>query len=104
MLLGNSMSPTTRSSFFNLLSLSGAVLVTVSAVVFLVFLIRDLTGAHTNPYFGIVTFLILPALFVLGLLVIPIGIVRTRRRSHAASIDGDSDWPTIDLRSVPARR
>src|SRR5918994_2810268 len=83
------MSPRTRhSSFFNFLSLGGAVLAVVSAVVFLVFFIRDLAGAHTNPYFGIVTFLVLPALFVLGLIVIPIGIVRTRRRGAAAATAG----------------
>ena len=40
-------------------------------VVFLVFPIRDLAGTHTSLFFGIVTFLLLPALFVMGLLLIP---------------------------------
>lgn len=94
--------PVRHSSFFNLLSLAGAVLATVSAVVFLVFFVRDLSGSHTNPYFGIVTFLLLPALFVLGLVLIPIGVTRARRRNGAAL--SPSDWPTIDLRSASVRR
>jgi hypothetical protein len=99
------MSPLPRhSSFFNLLSLGGAVLAVVSAAVFFLFFIRDITGAHTNPYFGIVTFLVLPALFVVGLLAIPVGVVRTRRRTAAAEAMGRPDWPTIDLQSAPTRR
>jgi hypothetical protein len=68
-----------KSFFHTVLSLSvvhwltsiGVVLTTASALVFvgLLFLISE------NPYFGIVVFLILPALFVLGLLLIPLGIL-----------------------------
>ena len=40
------------------------VLTTVSAVVFLVVFLADLLGLHTNPYLGILFFLVLPSLFV----------------------------------------
>ena len=42
------------------------VLTTISAVLFLVVFLADLFGLHTNPYIGIVFFLILPGLFVIG--------------------------------------
>ena len=54
-------------------SVAGMVLTTISAVLFVVVLLADLFGLHTNPYLGIVFFLLLPALFVLGLLLIPLG-------------------------------
>ena len=43
------------------------VLTTVSAVLFLVVFFADLLGLHTNPYLGVLFFLILPAVFVLGI-------------------------------------
>lgn len=80
----------------------GAALTTVSAVLFLVFFLLDVAGFHTNPYFGIVTFLLLPAGFVLGLLLMPVGYWRARRRlalgKHVA------EWPRIDLGQPRVRR
>src|SRR6476620_6805877 len=73
-----------RSFFHTLLSLSvvhwltsiGVVLTTASALVFV-----GLLFIHSaNPYFGIVVFLILPALFLLGLLSMPLGVLVVSRR------------------------
>jgi len=72
------------------LRIAGAVLTTVSAVLFLVVFLADLFGLHTNPYLGVVFFLILPAAFVLGLVLVAIGAWPT-------------EWPRIDL-NVPAQR
>ena len=54
------------------ISVIGMVLTTVSAVVFLVVFLADLFGMHTNPYVGILFFLILPSIFLFGLALIPI--------------------------------
>ena len=57
---------------------------------------------HTNPYIGIVFFLVLPGLFVFGLLLIPLGAWLERRRerrgTHAAP-----GWPVLDFND-PATR
>ena len=45
------------------ISVVGMWLTTVSAVIFLVVFLADLFGLHTNPYLGIVFFLILPGIF-----------------------------------------
>ena len=87
---------------YNLLSVSGAVLTTVSAVLFLVFFFLDAFGFHSNPYLGIVTFLILPAIFVCGLLLIPLGFWRARRR--AARGHPDRRWPVLDFGRASVRR
>ncbi len=70
--------------------LTGAVLTTVSAVLFLVAFLADLFGLHTNPYMGVVFFLLLPGAFLLGLALILLG--RWPRT-----------WPRIDLND-PAQR
>jgi nitrate/TMAO reductase-like tetraheme cytochrome c subunit len=54
----------------------GVVLTTASAVVFLFLFFQRLD----NPYAGIVVFLILPALFILGLALMPLGIFLASRR------------------------
>jgi hypothetical protein len=79
----------------NPLSIVGAWLVTLSAFIFLLVFLIDLFGLHHNPYFGLVFFLIVPVVFVAGLLLIPLGIVLERRR--VARGLQPHRWPRIDL-------
>ena len=65
------------------ISVAGMVLTTVSAVSFLVVFFADLFGLHPNPYIGIVFFLVLPGLFLIGMLLIPLGAWVERRRRAA---------------------
>src|SRR5262245_55753787 len=73
-----------RSFFRMLLSLSvvhwltsiGVVLTTASAVVFLVLVFQR----FDNPYFGIIVFLVIPVFFVLGLVLMPLGLHLAARR------------------------
>jgi hypothetical protein len=84
------------------LSALGVGLVTLTAVVFLFVLLLDMFGMHTNPYLGIVFFLILPAFFVLGLLLIPLGLYLERRRRHKGL--EPRTWPRLDLNNPTHRR
>jgi NapC/NirT cytochrome c family protein len=84
------------------LSIAGVALVTLSAVLFLFVFLLDLFGLHTNPYLGIVFFLILPAFFVLGLLMIPAGLYLERRR-RARGLE-PLRLPRIDLNDPVHRR
>jgi hypothetical protein len=86
------------------LSIAGMMLTTISAVVFLVVFIADLLGMHTNPYIGIVVFLILPAIFVFGLTLIPLGAWIERRRRAAGKKPSELQWPRIDLNNAGHRR
>lgn len=91
-----------RRTLFNPLSMTGAVLVTVSAVLFLFVLLLDIFGMHTNPYLGIVFFIVLPAMFVFGLVLIPIGYVTERRRRQRGL--PAREWPRVDLNNPYQRR
>ena len=93
--------PLNVRSYRNTISLSGGVLATVSAVTFLVVFLADLFGLHTNPYIGIVFFLVLPGFFLFGLALIPLGAWLARRR--ARSVAGPQ-WPRLDLNDPAQRR
>ena len=78
----------------NWISLTGVVLVTTTTVFWLFLLPTTLRGQTENPYFGILAFLVIPGPFFLGLFLIPLGILRKRRR------EGRTGIPPIDVHGV----
>jgi hypothetical protein len=80
------------------------VLTTISAVLFVVVFLADLLGVHTNPYIGILFFLVLPAVFIVGLILIPLGAWIERRRRAAGKAPTTVQWPRIDLNDPTQRR
>ena len=88
----------------NLLSLIGGALTTASALILVAFWIVSIFGhaGSANPYIGIVLDLFLPGLFVLGLVLIPVGIWLRRRQLIAAGAM-PATYPKIDLQN-PAFR
>src|SRR5476649_1468682 len=87
----------------NTISVVGMALTTMSATLFLVVFLADLFGWHTNPYLGIVFFLVLPAFFIFGLLLIPFGAWLERRKRARGKGPSDLRWPRLDLND-PAQR
>ncbi|HEX6199207.1 MAG TPA: hypothetical protein VF150_03000, partial [Thermoanaerobaculia bacterium] len=53
----------------NPVTLLGIVLTTVSAISIIIFMISELAGELRNPYIGIFAYMVLPAVFVLGLIL-----------------------------------
>jgi hypothetical protein len=88
----------------NPLTGSGVFLTTLSAMLFILFFVVDLFSLHTNPYLGIVFFLVLPAVFLLGLLLIPLGIWRERRRRLRGLPPSQWHYPHLDLNNALHRR
>lgn len=80
----------------NPISLIGVAIATAMAVLFLVLLVLELGGQLDNPYLGLLLFGAVPTVFLLGLLLIPIGAWGHRRRlARGGTVE---DWPVIDLR------
>ncbi len=96
-----------RPIFFlghNPLTLLGTVLTTSSAFTLVGFwLLELLRGGSVQPYTGIIFFLILPGVFVLGLLLIPLG-VWLRRRKLLAKGELPESYPQVDLSEPMVRR
>ncbi len=84
------------------ISFSGALLSLFSATLFLIFFVAESMGWHTNPYMGMVFFIILPGLFLAGLGLIPVGVWRQHRR--VATGKGELQWPTLNLNSPRHRK
>lgn len=85
----------------NPIALTGVAIATLSALFFVFTLLADWLGLHTNPYLGIVFFIVIPTVFVIGLLLIPIGLVLARRRRDKGL--EPLTWPLIDLNSPRQR-
>jgi hypothetical protein len=80
------------------------VLTTITAVLFLIVFLADLFGLHTNPYVGILFFLVLPGIFLFGLILIPLGAWAERRRRARGKAPTEIHWPRIDLNDPAQRR
>lgn len=83
----------------NPLSLIGGALTSASALVLIGFWVVDIFGhgGSDNPYLGIIVDLILPGVFIFGLVLIPIGIFWRRRHLKAIG-QVPSIYPEIDFR------
>jgi nitrate/TMAO reductase-like tetraheme cytochrome c subunit len=88
----------------NPISLAGAVLTTSTAILLIAFWIyMFLARRPVLPYNGIVFFFVVPALFVLGLLLMPIGgLLRRRRLKKEGKLP--HVYPTIDLHQPVLQR
>jgi len=85
------------------LALAGGLLATAGAVVFAALLVAELWGLFDNPYAGLVVFLVVPAIVVLGLLLIPLGMWLEHRRLSAHP-GAEREWFVLDFRSARTRR
>lgn len=81
----------------NPISLAGGAITTASGVTMIAYWLVDLfsRGAN-NPYLGIIFFLILPILFIVGLALIPVGIF-LRRRALLQTGAIPAEFPKIDF-------
>jgi len=96
------LTPWVRLFFFlgnNSITLAGTVLTTSSAITLVGFWARELaTNNPVHPYAGIVFFMILPGVFLLGLLLIPLGVWRRRRKLRRAN-EIPTEYPHVDFGS-----
>ena len=81
----------------NPISLAGGAITSASGVTMIGYWLVDILGRPSaNPYLGIIFFLMLPALFIGGLVLIPIGVFLRRRVLQKAG-QIPAEFPKIDL-------
>jgi len=96
-----------RPAFYlgqNPISLTGAILTTSAGLTLVTFWAYEiLKGGPIHPYTGIVFFLVLPGIFILGLLLMPLGALLRRRKLRKEGKLAQP-YPAIDLRRPILRR
>lgn len=88
----------------SMISLAGTALAVASLVLILSLFALEQFGFEGGPYIGILTYLILPMFFVIGLIIIPIGAILWRRKvSRMPGGEATPLMPVFDL-NVPKTR
>jgi len=83
-------------AFYNWISLTGFVLTANSLILILILFIFSILSEQSNTYLGLFIYIILPAFLVLGLILIPLGLVINIRRKKAPE-QSEGPWPVINL-------
>lgn len=87
----------------NVISLLGVLIALLSLVLILTLIAVQIAGYEGGPYLGILTYLLLPAGFVLGLVLVPFGLwLQHRREKRKAGAAGRS-LPVFDLNDSKTR-
>jgi nitrate/TMAO reductase-like tetraheme cytochrome c subunit len=81
----------------NPISLAGGAITSASGVTMIGYWLVEIFGRpNDNPYLGIIFFLLLPAVFIAGLLLIPVGLFARRRKLQKTG-QIPAEFPKIDL-------
>ncbi len=91
----------------NVVTIAGIGMTTVSGLMIVIFLVVNLLGGlGENPYIGMFAYVVLPAFFVFGLLMIPIGMLwRRHRLAQAGTSEEDRVlYPKLDFNDPKLRR
>ena len=88
------------------IGLFGTILAGTSGFLIVTLILWESIGAASHPYLGIITYMMLPVFFVIGLVLIFAGIRRQRRRIAAQLESGEivvAEFPVIDLNNDRTR-
>src|SRR5262245_37850229 len=93
----------TPSLIQNYVSLFGAAVVLACLVSIVLLLMIEVTSSRNTPYLGIFAWIILPAILILGLIVIGVGMLIERRRRRKLSPSELSPFPNLNLNDPRGR-
>jgi hypothetical protein len=85
----------------NLISLTGVVLVTTAAILWIFLLPSSLRGGSGDPYIGILQFMVLPGVFFAGLGLMPLGVWWMKKRNAGQLPE---IFPPVDFSNQRFRR
>ena len=87
---------------YNPITLIGAGLASLCFGLILFLFVLDFFSTEENTYMGILTYIIIPSILILGLLLIAYGIIRERKRERQGKIR-EQRLPVIDLNDPKKR-
>ena len=81
----------------NPISLVGALISMIALIIFVLLFLAQVFLEPANPYIGIFTFIVFPALLILGLFIIPIGMYFERRKIRRGEVVTEARFPVFDF-------
>ncbi len=90
-------------SFYNWTSIIGVTIAIISLFMIGFLFVVSIFLAEGSSYLGLVMWIVLPTFLVLGLLIIPVGMVIKSRKDKRLKVTYDKAWPKIDLNEVATR-
>lgn len=81
---------------YNWITITGFLLAVNSLLVIILLFLFSLLSSESNPYMGLFTFIVSPAFMVLGLLMIPVGILNKQRKMKGKQ-PSKQNWPILDM-------
>ncbi|MCE1198120.1 MAG: NapC/NirT family cytochrome c [Marinilabiliales bacterium] len=86
---------------YNWMSLAGIVLAANSLLVIIVLFLFSLFTDHNNSYLGLYIYIIVPMFLVIGLLMIPLGVVLKIKKQDVETNEGN--WPVFNFNNPKFR-
>jgi nitrate/TMAO reductase-like tetraheme cytochrome c subunit len=90
-------------SYYNMLSFAGTAIALTSFFLILFSIIVSTFLREGNSYLGLFSYILLPAILVIGLILIPLGMILTTRKAHKMGVAVKGKWSVIDFNN-PAHR
>jgi nitrate/TMAO reductase-like tetraheme cytochrome c subunit len=87
---------------YNWISITGFLLAVNSLIVIILLFIFSLLSEESNSYMGLFNYIVVPAFMVLGLLMIPIGMLLKRKRMKEGEA-ATQKWPILDMNNKVQR-
>jgi len=93
----------TPSLFRNYISFVGAAIAVASLASGVLLFLMEITSNQENPYLGILTYIVFPAMLMFGLSIVTLGMLIERRRRRRASPADILAYPRLDLNDPHSR-
>ncbi|MBK3515873.1 cytochrome c3 family protein [Carboxylicivirga marina] len=84
-------------SYYNMLSFAGTLIAAVSLFIILFLMAITAIYQDSSTYLGLFTFIILPAVMIIGLLMIPLGMRRANKRAKEKHEELQGKWMVFDF-------
>ncbi len=82
---------------YNKTSIVGGFLVVTTLLTMVFFLSVQAGSGETNPYLGIVIYMVLPPILLVGMVLVPVGMARMWKAAKKRGADAFAQWPSIDF-------
>jgi nitrate/TMAO reductase-like tetraheme cytochrome c subunit len=90
--------------YSNYVSFAGTAIALASLTCIVFLFLIELNSSHEQPYLGIFTYILFPAVMIFGLLIIAVGMLFERRRRRRSAPSEIAAYPILDFNNSRQRR